>query len=874
MKIFALLLVLCLWLSACGTPTAPAPTPPLPTFAPVALAQTTNAPTPTLDPRVTLTATSSPVSTATRVPPTSTPAPLQFPTVLGRIKLLDLPGEGRAPGALARLDSTLYVANRESKNLALVRDDRVAAYLPLGLTPSALVADSARNRIYAGTYETPTLFAIQNGAIVNQVAAGGRINALALKGDDLYVALDSDAVIERYDAATLVKKDELKLSHGFAVGALVVDEPRNRLYAGEYGKIVALDLSEFQELFALGVPYLYSDFAVNPADGSIWSGAYDEKASRAYVVGYAPDGKEITRAELGADLAAATFDDAGNLYLLDKYENKVYVVHTPDARLVATVPVNDLPSDAVYDAGRKLVAVSNADSDNLSLIDTAVMRVVNTIPLASRINALVANPTRRRVYAANGSTNSVFVIEDGQVVGQVKTGNNPVDLAVDTARNRLYAAASADGTLTVIDETTLEIQTTQVITRFLSTVAVDPANYKLFAGSYELNPETLAPVTTLYAQGMTIGSKTVPQYARVNPVLRKLYAIASNGVPGSNARWTLYRFLYDQLAESKMLGSRNGGNTTALDLDLTTNNVFAANTHPLAYTHGLDVFDEQDNLVQTLALGSHTPALVVNPETHHLFLAHARTFQPYPRDPAPRDNTVEILDTRTLGYVATLEVPGEPWRMARLKDQIFVAGWQDGVITVLGDVATSRPAAPTPTLTATPFPTWTPEPNVAATPTSSVGVNVQCSFGPPAPFAAYWVEHTAELGCPVSVSTTGNFAVQTFKDGYMYDDLRNPVAKKIYALYPDHTYAVFADTWQEGEEERPCNDIKIPEGRIHPKRGFGKVWCGNPVVQAKLPGAVADEAGVVLNVQEFERGVMWAGGPQGIVVLFADGTWQ
>lgn len=873
MKIFGLSLLLCLWLSACGLATPPAPTPPLPTFAPVALAQTTNAPTPTLDPRVTLTATASPLPPPTRELPTETTPPLQAPAVVGKIKLLDLPGEGRGPIALARLGDALYVANRESKNIAVVRDDRAATYLALGLTPSALAADATRNRIYASTFETPTIFAIEKNAIVNQVAASGRINALALHGDDLYAALDNDAIIERYDAATLTKKDELKLSQGFAVGRLIVDAPRNRLYAGEYGKIVALNLSEFRELFALGVPYLYSDFAVNPADGSIWSGAYDEAASRAYVVGYTSDGKEIVRSALGADLAAATFDDASNLYLLDQYENKVYIVHTPDARLIATIPVNDSPSDAVYDPRRKLVLVSNAESDNVSLIDGSALRVVNTIPLASRINALVANPTRRRVYAASGSTNSVFVIENGAVIGQVKTGNNPVDLAVDPARNRLYAAASADGTLTVIDEVGLELQTTLVITRFLSTVAVDSANHKLFAGSYELNLDTLAPQTTFFAQGMTIGSKTIPQFERANPVLKKIYALASNGVPGSNARLTLYRFVYDDLTESKMLGSKNGGNTSALDIDFTTNNVFATNTHPLAYTHGLDVFDAQDNLVQSLALASRTTALAVNPETHHLFLAHARTYQPYPRDPAPRDNTVEIFDTRTLGHVATLDVPGEPWRMTRLNDRIFVAAWQDGVITILGDVATSRPPAPTPTLTATPFPTWTPEPNVAATPPTPA-VNIVCSFGPPAPFAAYWVEHTVELGCPTAVSVKGNFAVQTFKEGYMYDDLRDPSAQKIYALYPDHTYAVFADTWREGEEERPCNDIEIPERRIHPKRGFGKVWCENPEVQAKLPGAVADEAGIVLNVQEFERGVMWAGGPQTLVVLYADGTWR
>src|SRR4029079_19720888 len=109
--------------------------------------------------------------------------------------------------------------------------------------------------------------------------------------------------------------------------------------------------------------------------------------------------------------------------------------------------------------------------------------------------------------------------------------------------------------------------------------------------------------------------------------------------------------------------SKNGGNTTALALDPTTNQLFATNTHPLAHTSGLDVFESQDKLLQSLALPARTTALVVNPASHHLFLAHSGTFQPNPSAPPAPDNTVEILDTRTLGHVATLDVPASPVRM-------------------------------------------------------------------------------------------------------------------------------------------------------------------------------------------------------------------
>ncbi len=872
MKYFVLGLFLVTVLVACSDGAAQTPTSVPPTFPPVALAQTTFAPTPTATQTAVPTSPSAPGATATAQVtnlPTQTPA-RQAPSILTKFKLFDLPGEGRAPGALALLGDSLYVANRSSGNLAVVREDAVKQFIPIGMSPSALAADPARNRIYAGTYETPTVSLLENGNLVKQVSAEGRINALALDGNTLFVALDNDAIIERYDATTLAKKDQLKLSQGFGVGDLVVDKPRNRLYAAIYGKIIGIDLAAFKELSTLEVPYLYSHFAVNPADGSIWGGAYDENTSKAYVVGFGPDGKEIGRLTIGADLRAVAFDNTGRLFVLDHFNNRVYVIQTPQAQLLATIPVNEAPSAGLVDSARNMLVVANQDNDNLAKIDLGTLKVVKTIPLASDITALATNATRGRVYAASGSTNSIFVIEGNRVIAEVKAGNYPVDLGVDPTTNRVYAANRADGTLSVIDEDSLTVTASPFITTSLSTVAVDPANHKLFAGSTVLNPDTLAPETTFFAKGFTINSQTVAEYERVNPALQKIYAIASNGVPGSNSRLTLYRFSYDDLTQSKLLGSKNGGNTTALAIDPSTNNLFATNTHPLAFTHGLDVFDAQDNLVQSLTQASRTSALVVNPETHHLFLAHADTFAPYPREPLPRDNTVEILDTRTLGVVTTLDVPGEPWRMTLLRDTVYVASREDGTITIIGDTATSQPPAPTPTLTPTPYPTLPP---LAQTPTPVA--QAHCAEQPAQIFVEKWRESFAALGCPTGNEALGLFAVQTFKDGYMFDDLRNENAKKIYVLFPDHTYAVFDDTWQEGgESDQPCNDVLIPPGRIHPKRGFGKVWCENKDIQQKLPGAVADEHLVTLDIQAFTHSMMWGNTPEGVILLTNDGRWK
>src|SRR5262249_48454205 len=117
-----------------------------------------------------------------------------------------------------------YVANRATANIAVIYGRSAQKFIPLAANPSALVADAAHNRIYGSTYETPTLYMIENDSVTKQATIDGHINALALDGDSLYVALDNDAIIEQYDANTFSKIGQVKLSQGFGVSALAVDK--------------------------------------------------------------------------------------------------------------------------------------------------------------------------------------------------------------------------------------------------------------------------------------------------------------------------------------------------------------------------------------------------------------------------------------------------------------------------------------------------------------------------------------------------------------------------------------------------------------------------------------------------------------------------
>jgi DNA-binding beta-propeller fold protein YncE len=100
------------------------------------------------------------------------------------------------------------------------------------------------------------------------------------------------------------------------------------------------------------------------------------------------------------------------------------------------------------------VVCANAAADNLSVIDTRSDAVVETIwvkPKPSELlgaspNALVFEPSGRRLYVANGTQNAVAVVRfdpadrESKLEGLIPVGWFPAALVYDAARQSIYAA--------------------------------------------------------------------------------------------------------------------------------------------------------------------------------------------------------------------------------------------------------------------------------------------------------------------------------------------------------------------------------------------------------------------------------------------------
>ncbi len=144
----------------------------------------------------------------------------------------------------------------------------------------------------------------------------------------------------------------------------------------------------------------------------------------------------------------ATANTAGSKLVVDErgigMTGTVSRIDLAKRAVVATVAVGLHPSDLLLDAPRSRLFVANANSDSISIVDTARDVTTATIavtpdpalPFGSLVNALAQSPDGGTLYAACGGNNAVAVLdvrngESAQVRGFIPAGWFPGSLVVD-----------------------------------------------------------------------------------------------------------------------------------------------------------------------------------------------------------------------------------------------------------------------------------------------------------------------------------------------------------------------------------------------------------------------------------------------------------
>jgi YVTN family beta-propeller protein len=152
----------------------------------------------------------------------------------------------------------------------------------------------------------------------------------------------------------------------------------------------------------------------------------------------------------------SSYNSSGTQVLVDSVtgianNGTVSVINLEKSIEEKSIEVGLHPSGMVFNRDKSLLFIACANSDIISVINTETDEVVNKIsvrmnddlPFGSSPNALAISPDGAFLYVANGTNNSVCVIETGnpfRIAGYIPTGWYPGAVAVNSSGTYLYVA--------------------------------------------------------------------------------------------------------------------------------------------------------------------------------------------------------------------------------------------------------------------------------------------------------------------------------------------------------------------------------------------------------------------------------------------------
>ena len=154
-------------------------------------------------------------------------------------------------------------------------------------------------------------------------------------------------------------------------------------------------------------------------------------------------------------LAICVLHDGSKVYVASERDNAVYVLDTQHARrpqqLAKTIPTGTHPTALVMDRAQRRLFVANGDSDTVSVIDTKTDQVTSTILVRPSIlrelpgctpTALALSADESKLFVTLSDLNAIAEIDlaAGTLAGFIPAGWYPSTLALSSDHQHLLVA--------------------------------------------------------------------------------------------------------------------------------------------------------------------------------------------------------------------------------------------------------------------------------------------------------------------------------------------------------------------------------------------------------------------------------------------------
>jgi DNA-binding beta-propeller fold protein YncE len=146
-------------------------------------------------------------------------------------------------------------------------------------------------------------------------------------------------------------------------------------------------------------------------------------------------------------------------YAAHSASQRLLIVDTRTGKVIGQVDVGPMHGVAI-DPSTGIVLTGDGTDQKLSKVDPSSMKVLSEVAVPGNIDAIVYDPSRRRIYADQDGGGSVYVI-DAATMKQVGTITMPADdlesPAVDPKTGVLYQNLANGGGFAIIDPASLRV---------------------------------------------------------------------------------------------------------------------------------------------------------------------------------------------------------------------------------------------------------------------------------------------------------------------------------------------------------------------------------------------------------------------------------
>ncbi|WP_235283003.1 beta-propeller fold lactonase family protein [Methanosarcina sp. 1.H.T.1A.1] len=286
------------------------------------------------------------------------------------------------------------------------------------------------------------------------------------------------------------------------------------------------------------------------------------------------------------------------------------------------------------------VYITNDDSDNISIIDTATNIVTATVSVGDSPFGVAVNPDGKKVYVANSGSNNVSVIDTttNNVTATINVGKSPKGIAVSPDGTKIYVVNSENGNVSVIDTATNNVTATVNVGSVPYGVAVTPDGKKVYVtggdlGNDNSNVSIIDTVTNNVIAVVNV--EGIPYGIAVNPDGKKVYvaSLGSNNVSVID------------VATNRITSEVKIGNPTGVAVNPDGKKVYVANSD----SNNVSVIDTTTNtVIATVPVGNNPFGVAVTPDGKKVYVANSGS------------NNVSVIDTTTNTVIATVPVGNNP----------------------------------------------------------------------------------------------------------------------------------------------------------------------------------------------------------------------